>query len=174
MQAATPHLPPAAAAIDRGVPAPPSASAAAAAAAGGYVLGRASSAAESVAKAGANSSKASHELEPPLFGVHQPPSAGTGLPLVAGHSQATRRQVEVDVRTAARLESASSVTPANPATPSRAQAQAGGREENTAEGVRGEGGGEDSSRTPTLVRGGLTEREKRAIAAERRLAMLPR
>lgn len=110
----------------------------------GHVLGRASAAAEAVARATAG--------------------AVRRQPLSARNRDETRAQ---SPPTFGRAASCGSLPYAPLATPSRSDASRGGAAESESQAATA------PSDTPPLARG-MTDREKRAIAAERRLAMLPR
>lgn len=110
----------------------------------GHVLGRASAAAEAVANA--------------------TEGGGRRQPLSARNRNESRAQ---SPPTFGRAASCGSLPAAPLATPSRSDASRGGAAESESQAATA------PSDTPPLARG-MTDREKRAIAAERRLAMLPR
>ena len=124
--------------------------------ASGYILGRALSAAEAVIPR--------HAPVAPLFGransggnVAPPPSSTVCAPraTAAAHSMMGVGGGSVVAEGAEHIHTHTHSTP-------RQMQGAGGSAEEDA----------DSVRTPPLARGGMTEREKRAIAAERRFAMM--
>jgi len=122
----------------------------------GHILGRVSSAAEAVARAQAavpsfGRAASCGNLQAPSGAGNNPTSCATG-------------------RGAAVPAAAAAACAPQVATPARGR----GGQENAPPSEAAEAAAREGASTPLLGRCGLSEREKRAIAAERRLAMMPR